>query len=149
LFDTRVTFCRRRTGGSGSSGEDSDLSEEETTTRSLTSSHSDHDDDDFSLSEDDDGELYFTDSEDDEEGDDVVVEEEEEVGKSVESLVAAAQATALLPALWLACIWLRAQPEVLAGTVHATFTSFRVKNLEFRSSKKSGSGFLMAACQAA
>ena len=46
----------------------------------------------------------------------VVEDEEEEKRRSVEAVVEAVQGTFLLPALWLACIWLRAQPEVLAGT---------------------------------
>jgi hypothetical protein len=124
---------RRRTGGSGSSGEDSDLSDEDTTTRSLhsSSSHSDESDaDDYSLSED---EPYFSDSEEDEDDDVVVEGEEEEVGRSLESLLTAAQATAILPALWLACIWLRAQPEVLAGSSAGTGTPGQGKHSGARS----------------
>ncbi len=75
------------------------------------------------LSEDDEeDDFFFSDSEEDDdedEGEDVVVEGEEGGGgksKSLEAVLEAAQGTGLLPALWLSCIWLRAQPEVLSGT---------------------------------
>ncbi len=106
-------YVTRRRADDGSGGSESDLSEEDedtpTTTRSDHSLASSSEDD---LSEDEE-DLFFSDSSSSEEGEDVVVEEEE--AKDLEAVLEAAQGTRVLPALWLSCIWLRAQPEVLAG----------------------------------
>ncbi len=115
LFSPIFLFIIRRRADDGSGGSESDLSEEDedtpTTTRSDHSLASSSEEDDLSEDEED---LFFSDSSSEEEGEDVVVEEEEEA-RDLEAVLEAAQGTRVLPALWLSCIWLRAQPEVLAG----------------------------------
>jgi len=104
------SLSTRRRADDGSGCSESDLSEEDTATRSDASPVSSEEEDDLTEDEED---LFFSDSASSEEEEDVVVEEE---GRDLEAVLEAAQGTRVLPALWLSCLWLRAQPEVLAGT---------------------------------
>jgi len=99
---------RRRVSNSGSSI-DSDLSEDDEPP-SIS-------DDDFDSDESDD--IYFSDSEEDDDvsgsDEDVVIESVEEELPDTRRVVEVVDQMGLLPALNLCFVWLRAQPQVLAG----------------------------------